>query len=94
MHGDLFRNADRHSAVTVKVKTESQEFKGLTKKSNFTMAAESDRRVSKPARFRKKRGKWETGNRKKKLWRVWGAFWNVQRPTLADMVGPIGEPRF
>lgn len=80
--------------MTVKVKTESQEFKGLTKKSNFTMAAESDRRVSKPARFRKKRGKWETGNRKKKLWRVWGAFWNVQRPTLADMVGPIGEPRF
>lgn len=32
--------------------------------------------------------------RKEKVGRVWGAFWNVQRPTLTDMVGLIGEPRF
>ena len=36
MHEELFRNADRHSAVTVEVKMESQEIKRLTKKSNFT----------------------------------------------------------
>lgn len=44
MHEELFRNADRHSVMTVEVKMESQEFKRLTKKSNFTMAAESNRR--------------------------------------------------